>query len=144
MHRAVLKNGQEVAVKLQFPNLRTQFYSDLNFVHTLVKIGDTLLNWNGYDKINFRTIYGNFKEANFDELDFKKEVYNGKKTKENFKEDEQVYVPAYIDEFCSTRVITMEFVNGVKINDPEGMRGLGLDPKEASKLMINALGKMIF
>jgi aarF domain-containing kinase len=133
-----------VAVKLQFPNLRTQFHSDLNFCRTLVYIGDKLLNLNGYDKINFHDIYDTFKNANIDELDFRKEVINGKICMDNFKNDPQVYIPLYIDHLCSERVITLEFVEGVKINDVEGIKKMGIDPKAAAKLMINTLGTMVF
>lgn len=118
--------------------------SDIKFMNFLVKTADYLLNRNGYEKINFSELFSTFQENMKEELDFKIEVLNGKKTRKNFLKDPNVYVPRYFDDYCSSRAITMEFVRGVKINDKDAIVNLGLNPIHASHLLINTLGSMIF
>jgi len=62
------------------------------------------------------------------ELDFMIEMENSRETKRNFKGDDNIYVPEVYEEYCSSRVLTMEYVEGVKINDYEGLdKKLGFD-----------------
>ena len=84
VHRGVLKNGDEVAVKLQFPALRTQYLRDMSLIQLLVKTGDWLLNLNGFDDIDFHTVVSTFRKSLENELDFRKEVSNGITCSKNF------------------------------------------------------------
>ena len=78
------------------------------------------------------------------EVDFIHEKYNSEKTKLIFKDDESIYIPKIYPEFSCSRVLTMEFVNGVKVNDNKKIEEMGFDTKEIAKLIINAFSRMIF
>ena len=119
MHSAVLANGDKVAVKLQFPALRTQYLRDMTLIQILIKTGDILLNMNGFSDIDFHSIVSTFRKSLENELDFRKEVLNGEICAKNFKQYNDIHIPKYYTQYCSKRVITMEFVEGVRINDAE-------------------------
>ena len=79
-----------------------------------------------------------------EELDFMVEVDNALKTKENFKNNEDVYIPMYHKDLSSHRLITMEFIRGEKINNKTGIESLGLNPKEVATILVQTFGDMIF
>ena len=145
VHRATIKGtNQEVAVKLQYPTLRSQYTKDMDFIQFLVKTGDKLLNLNGYNDINFSKIIGAFRESLEDELDFRFEMSNGEKSKKHFSDNKDIHIPDYYHDYCSKRVLTMEFIRGAKINDLEAIEGLCLDPKTTAKILSKAMAQMIF
>lgn len=144
VHKAELKSGEQVAVKLQFPTLRSQYTKDMNLLYILVRASDSFLKWYDFKGLDMTKIFQTFRESLTDELDFRKEVKNGEKTTELFRENDNVFVPGYYKEFCSSRVITMEFVEGMKINDVAGIESLGVAKKDVSELLINSFAKMIF
>lgn len=144
VHRAVLHNGDEVAVKLQFPALRTQYLRDMTLIQLLVRTGDWLLNLNGFNDIDFHTVVSTFRNSLENELDFRKEVSNGITCDKNFAQYDDIYIPKYYKEFCSNRVITMEFVRGVRINDKQAQLDLGINPLDSADILNKAMAEMIF
>lgn len=80
-----------------------------------------------------------------EELDFRGEVANGQKTANLFKNDPQVHVPVYYEQYCSKRMIVMEFIEGTKINDEKKISSeLNLDPLKVADKLIHIMAKMIF
>jgi aarF domain-containing kinase len=144
VHRAVLKNGDEVAVKLQFPALRTQYMRDMSLIQILVKTGDWILNLNDFNDIDFFTVVKTFRKSLENELDFRKEVSNGIQCAKNFAQYDDIYIPKYFKKYCSKRVITMEFVRGVRINDAEGQKNLGVNPLDSAAVLNRAMAEMVF
>lgn len=65
--------------------------------------------------MDFSELFLRFKVALVKELDFREEALNGKRTKENFKNYDKIYIPSYYDNYSSERVLVMEFVDGVKV-----------------------------
>lgn len=122
VHRAVLNSGEEVAIKLQYPALRTQYGRDMTLIQILVRTGDWLLNLNGFNNIDFHAVVSTFRKSLENELDFRKEVSNGLKATRNFANHDDIYIPKYFSKYCSERVITMEFVRRVRINDAEAQK----------------------
>ena len=78
------------------------------------------------------------------EVDFLHEKYNSEKTKKIFEFDDSVYVPKIHSDLSCSRVLTMEFVVGVKINDSENIEKLGFTTKQIARIMIDSFSKMIF
>ncbi len=60
------------------------------------------------------------------------------------KNNDKMYIPHYYHEYMSQRVLTMEFIRGVKINDKKGIEDLGLAPLECANIIIECLGFMLF
>lgn len=113
VHEAVLRSGKKVAVKIQRPGVRTRFVEDLDILMTLAKQAEkhseTARNFSIYDIIE------ELRYTFLQELDYQKEARNLILLKENLKEFRHLFIPATFPDFCSQRVLTMDFIEGVKI-----------------------------
>lgn len=78
------------------------------------------------------------------ELDFKQEVINAERTRNNFKGYTNLHIPYNKISLSSRRTIVMEYVEGLKINDIQSLELEFGDPKKASQILIDAFAKMIF
>lgn len=94
--------------------------------------------------INFTKIQHNFTKTMNDELNFFHEKMNSRKQKDYFRKDDRVYIPFVYDEVSSERVLTMEWVDGVKITERDKIEKMGLNSIECSRLMNDVFCKMIF
>ncbi|KAL4493015.1 hypothetical protein ABPG72_020794 [Tetrahymena utriculariae] len=146
VHRAKLKkNGQEVAVKIQFPFLRTQTHYDLTVISQIVKLCDWFLQKSpDFKDIKMHVQFSNFQKVLLEELNFYNERSNADLTREQFKNYDQLYIPQYFHDYMSQRVLTMEFVRGVKINDKKGIENMKLKPLECANILIDIMGRMLF
>ena len=115
MHKARLISGEEVAVKIQFPYLRTQYKYDLVIIKFFVWVCQRVLEFNDSRDTDLLNLYEVFKNALVKELDFLHEIDNAQRTAEFFRNNSNVCIPKYYKEFSSSRLITMEFMNAVKV-----------------------------
>lgn len=134
MHLAVTAEGERVAVKVQRPGLKELFDADLanlkllaELLRRLDKTPDSMLrDWREIFDSNTRIIY--------EEIDYRKEAANGEKFAENFRGQPWIKVPAVFKELSSQRVLTMEYVPGVKISSVDAIvSDLGLDPTSLAR-----------
>ncbi|CAI5509610.1 unnamed protein product [Closterium sp. Naga37s-1] len=139
VHRATLPSGQQVAVKVQYPRLEEQVATDIytmGFLSRAVKwiFPNYLFSW----------IVPQFQENLQQQLDFEQEGRNAELTAENFAHKEEVKVPKILWDFTTKRVLTMEFMNGCKIDDLEGIKKQGLNPLEVAALLVEVFAEMVF
>jgi aarF domain-containing kinase len=141
VHRATTSDGRLVAVKVQHPKLRQQYPGDM-FVHkwTLI-IAERL-----FDSFEMSWSHDEIEHNLVRELDFKIEATNGMRARHNFEMTSagRMYVPEVYSELSSTNVLTMEFINGVKITDTAAIRKLGLDVTSALHTTIRGVAEQIF
>lgn len=115
VHRAVLKNGDEVAVKIQRPGLEKQIKQDIRIMRYLAGLIDKRIpKWKYY---NLPGIVDEFERSILKEMDYQQEARNAKEFCKMFQGDRTVYVPRIYDEHSTTKVLTMEFIDGVKVRD---------------------------
>ena len=119
VHAAVLReNNQKVAVKVQFPTLQLQTKYDMLVTKACVHIIDYIANLFDNRSINFKQLYENFRVSRLKELDFEMEYENGWATKQNFIDDDRIYIPTFYKDYSWKRVLTMEFIeNTIKIDN---------------------------
>lgn len=138
VHRAVLLDGRIAAVKVQYPGISDIVDIDLKnidvFTNILRRADKTL---------DFRFIAEEMAKMVPLELDFLHEGHSAEAIAANFADVDDIYVPAIYWEHTTRRVLTMEFVDGVKITDTDGIRGLGLDPSDVAKVLVVAFSEMI-
>eukprot|EP01128_Nolandella_sp_AFSM9_P009438 TRINITY_DN6039_c0_g1_i1.p1 TRINITY_DN6039_c0_g1~~TRINITY_DN6039_c0_g1_i1.p1 ORF type:complete len:592 (-),score=108.16 TRINITY_DN6039_c0_g1_i1:249-2024(-) len=140
VHRAVIRDtGQEVAVKVQYNDVAQMFEGDIFTIRFLV--GALGYFFENYD---LKWIVDEFEPALKQELDFELEGRNSERTKRNFKEWKQIYVPEVIWDLSGRTVLTMEFIRGLKISDTEGMKRAGISRAEASKLVVDCFAEQIY
>lgn len=126
VYRAVLHTGEEVAVKVQRPNLLPVISRDLYLMRWAAGWMAPWLPLNmGHD---LTLIVDEFGTKLFEEIDYLNEGRNAERFAANFQDDPTVKVPAIYWRYASSRVLTLEWINGYKLNDTENIRALGFDP----------------
>ncbi|CAJ1381658.1 unnamed protein product, partial [Effrenium voratum] len=140
VHRAELRDGTKVAVKVQYPELRKEMASDFAVFKTMgAQIKQMAA---GYDLL---WVVEDFETNLQRELDFTLEALNGEETARQLAHREQIYVPKVFKELSSSRVLVMEYLDGLlKANDPVGLRKAGLDVAECAQLLCDTFAEMIF
>lgn len=123
VHKAKLKStGEVVAVKLQFPRLRVQTKLDMFVIRKLINFANYMCKYYEYSGMDFQKFNQHFEQSIVKELDFQQEVVNAERTRNNFKKYKDLYIPKNNIPLSSRRAIVMEYVEGLKINDLEGMK----------------------
>ncbi|RIB12271.1 ABC1 family-domain-containing protein [Gigaspora rosea] len=140
VHKAKTKDGQEVAVKVQYPDVSRLFHVD---IWTMQSMSDLISFF--FPEFELTWIITEFKQNLISEFDFLREAKNGELTKQRFKHRaHEVKIPNIIWDLTTKRVLTMEFVHGVKINNLEKLKNLGVNPKWVRTLLQEVFSEMIF
>eukprot|EP00879_Flechtneria_rotunda_P001676 GHRR01001836.1.p1 GENE.GHRR01001836.1~~GHRR01001836.1.p1 ORF type:complete len:739 (+),score=239.78 GHRR01001836.1:270-2486(+) len=121
VHRALLHSGQEVVVKVQRPGLKQLFDIDLNNMRLLAEQLDR-----GDENRDFKGIYQECATVLYDEIDYIKEGRNADRFRRNFKDVPWVKVPLVHWQYSSPRVLTLEYLPGVKISDVGRLQAAGI------------------
>ena len=115
VHRATMRDGREVVVKVQRPGVRQQITEDLE---ALTELAEFLQANTAFGKsMGVADIIGTLHDTIYAELDYRLEADNARLLRRNLHEFELFRVPAVIDDYVSSRVITMEYIAGKKITD---------------------------
>jgi predicted unusual protein kinase regulating ubiquinone biosynthesis (AarF/ABC1/UbiB family) len=138
VHAAELQSGERVAVKVQYPEIERLVKSDLANVRTLFRAvglfeGD----------LDLMPLVDELAEHVPRELNFVNEGHNAEAIGRHFKGREDVGVPRIHWAFTTRRVLVMEYVDGIKITDLEGLREAGLDRARISQLLVEAYCEQI-
>ncbi|WP_036481104.1 AarF/ABC1/UbiB kinase family protein [Myxosarcina sp. GI1] len=125
VYRGILYSGEEVAIKVQRPNLRPLLSLDLYLMRWGASWLAPWLPLNlGHD---LTLIVDEFGTKLFEEIDYVNEAKNAEKFALNFDGDPQVKVPFIYRQYSSSRVLTLEWINGIKLTDIERIEAAGLD-----------------
>jgi len=139
VHKARLRSsGKTVAVKIQRPGLERSIESDLFTMSSL-----SVLTKFFFPSFDFTFMVDEFKSRLEKEIDFELEGRNCERLARAFADDERIDSPEIIWEFTRPKVLTMEFIDGVKITDIDAMKAAGLDPKVAALAMSDAFARML-
>lgn len=134
VHRAVLRNGREVAVKVQRPNIRGQIIDDLAALIEVAGVVDRRTDLGR--RHGFEDMVDEFRRAMLAELDYRREAENLKILGANLTEFPHLIVPRPVDDYTTDRVLTMDYIRGKNL---KAMGPLGL-----MELDGNTLGDELF
>ena len=127
VYKGRLLTGEEVAVKVQRPNLRPLLTKDLYLMRWVASWLAPWLPLNlGHD---LTLIVDEFGTKLFEEIDYINEGRNAEKFAHNFRNDPQVKVPSIYWNYTSNHVLTLEWINGFKLTDTHNIQSVGLDPE---------------
>lgn len=142
VHRAKLKDGTLVAVKVQRPNIRQIISQDVKIMRDIAEmLSNRIPSLKQFDAVG---LVENFADSIQKELDFIHESWNLQRFKYQFKDDPEVYVPNFYKELSSSKVITQDFIQGVKISDLEKIKARNLDAKVLGKRVLVSFYKQLF
>ena len=141
VHRARTHEGREVAVKVQRPNLDRQVRADLGLTRVMSSYAESR---SAYAReIGLHSMLEEFGTTLQDELDYYGEAYNMTRLAENLASIPGVHIPTIERTLSSRRVLTQEFISGVKISDIDAMHAAGLDPEAVGNSALRAAVKML-
>jgi predicted unusual protein kinase regulating ubiquinone biosynthesis (AarF/ABC1/UbiB family) len=125
VYRGILNTGEEVAIKVQRPHLRPVISLDLYLMRLGAAWFSPWLPLNlGHD---LTLIVDEFGSKIFEEIDYLNEARNAEKFAANFAGDMEVKVPSIYWQYTNTSVLTLEWINGFKLNDLDKIKAAGLD-----------------
>ena len=139
VHRAVLKDGREAAVKVQYPGIEKIIETDIKMFEVLISLMRGKMGW-----INLRVLHEEFSKTVRGELDYVQEGKNAEKFRLNFSTDKRVVIPQVYWEYSSGKVLTLEFVGGTKISECAAIKASGMDCRMLVNLLAETYAKMIF
>jgi len=114
VHRAVLHDGREVAVKVQKPEVAAQLRSDLDALRSFALAADHLTQVGR--RVRLRDWLNEFAKTLMQELDYQAEAENLARFGQHLRPFQPLWVPQPIWDYCSHRVLTMEMANGVRVD----------------------------
>ncbi len=142
VHKAKLPDGEAVAVKVQRPNIKERIKSDISILFDLVNFMEKrLINGHIYQPIE---IVKEFSKTIKQELDFVSEGRNIDKFRVNFKNSETVHIPKVYWQLTTSKILTMEYINGVKISEVADSKNIKFDKKIIASRGADMILKQIF
>ena len=141
VHRATLHTGEYVVVKVQRPGLDRLFNLDFEILHRLVRIINRFSKT--MRKYNLEAIYQEFFELLFQEIDYINEGKNADRFRENFQQYHKVKAPQVFWQYTTRKVLTLEYLPGIKIDDRASLEANKIDPDSVIKLGITCYLKQL-
>ncbi len=128
VHRARLHSGEEVAVKIQYPEVARLVHADLKnlafFINLLARIEKSL---------DLRIVLREVRRHVPLELDFRNEARNAERIRAALAHRHDVIVPQVFGQFTTKRLLVLEFTPGTKVTDLAGLKSAGIDPQEVAR-----------
>lgn len=133
VHRAKLKSGEEVVVKVQRPGLVRLFTIDLEIGRGIAEFFQHHTPWGGAGR-DWIGIYEECRRTLWEEVDYLNEGRNADTFRRNFRDMPQIAVPKVYWRYTSPRLLTLEYLPGIKISDYEALSAAGLDRRALARL----------
>ncbi len=140
VHKGTLKNGEKVAVKIQRPGLREQITLDLYIVRNIaywLKGNIKLI------RSDLVALIDELGKRVFEEMDYINEADNAERFKKLHTNNPKIAVPSIYKKFTSKRILTMEWIDGVKLTSIKEVKKLGIDPDEMIEIGVNCSLKQL-
>lgn len=136
VHRATLPSGEEVVVKVQRPGVRSQVKLDLAVLRGLAHRAAAREAWRPYDP---EALVAEFSSTIVAELDYVRERQNLARFAKRLGNDAGVRVPRVYPALSGPKVLTLEYVEGVRVDDVSGLAALAVDPVELARRLARLL-----
>jgi predicted unusual protein kinase regulating ubiquinone biosynthesis (AarF/ABC1/UbiB family) len=142
VYRARLSSGEEVAVKVQRPDLEKIISFDVAILYRLVKLTNRFFP-KANENADWEGMLREFHSTVFEEMDYVKEGRNADRFRYNFRTWRVVRVPKIYWTHTSRRVLTLEFIRGTKVIDVEGLRARRLSAVKVNRLLVRTYLKQL-
>ena len=142
VYRARLATGQEVAVKVQRPNLESIISFDVAILFRLVKLTNRFFP-SANENADWEGMLHEFHSTIFEEMDYVKEGRNADRFRYNFRTWRAILVPKIYWSHTNTRVLTLDFIRGTKVVDLEGLKANRISPVKVNRLLIRTYLKQL-
>lgn len=131
VHRAMLHDGTEVAVKVQRPGIEQTIETDLDILGGIARLAAERF---PTERFNPVAVVDEFRRVLTREMDFRLEATACQRFRDMFADDPRILVPEVFWDWTTERVFVMEYVSGVKVTDTEALRAAGTNPADMARL----------
>ncbi|WP_044339726.1 ABC1 kinase family protein [Rossellomorea aquimaris] len=132
VYKATLFDGTQAAIKVQRPEIPSLVRTDFRSLAIIIWFARHFAPVpKGF--IDFKMLYKELKQVIEQELDFSQEMNSAISFKQRFKDHPNVKIPAMYPELCTDKVLVMEWVDGVRLNDRKAFESYGLDGQKLAK-----------
>lgn len=136
VHRARLRDGREVVVKVQRPNIRRQIMEDLDAFDDMAEMLEKHTGLG--DHLDLQAVLEEFRKTIFEELDYRREAQNLERLAGNLAEYERIVVPRPVPDYTTSRVLTMDYIHGQKITKMSPLTLLEVDGTKLAEELFKA------
>jgi len=141
VHRAALRDGRRVVVKIQRPNIRKQIAGDFQVLEEIAEFMDE------HTKVGrryqFVKVLNEFKTTLLHELDYQREATNLNTIADNLSQFRRIHVPRPVADYTTRSVLTMQFVEGTKITELSPLARLDIDGEGLAEELFKAYLKQV-
>ncbi len=141
VYRAKLFTGEEVAVKVQRPNLDQIIKGDIEILRKVAHFAERFPTLN--ENADWAGMLKEFDETVHEEMDYAAEGKNAERFTASFKEWTNVHVPKIFWNASSSKVLTMEFIHGTKVTNLEELKAGNVSPEKVNRLLIRTYLKQL-
>jgi ubiquinone biosynthesis protein len=141
VHRATLPDGQLVVVKVQRPDIDVTVRADLNVVRDLTLDLEKRFSW--ARNADIHAITNEYADNILLEIDYTNEAFNGRMLAKNMEVFPEIHVPAIYPELSTGRIMTQEFIRGVKITNVDALDAAGVDRSLLATVFMRAVVKQV-
>ena len=141
VYRARLHSGEEVAVKVQRPNLEATVKGDIIILKKVAKFAERFPKLN--ENADWSGMLREFDVTIHEEMDYAAEGKNAERFRDNFKTWSNIHVPKIYWNATSSKVLTMEFINGTKVTDLDEQQQRNISPEKVNRLLIKTYLKQL-
>lgn len=132
VHRASLRSGRQVVLKIQRPGLESLFRLDLEVMQQVASVLQRHPQWGrGRDWV---AMAQECRRVLLRELDFRLEAQHAARFRQQFLDDPNIRVPGVIWELSTRRVLCLDYLPGIKINDRAALEEAGIDPTSVAEI----------
>jgi predicted unusual protein kinase regulating ubiquinone biosynthesis (AarF/ABC1/UbiB family) len=142
VYRARLHTGQEVAVKVQRPNLQSTISFDVAILFRLVKLTNRFFP-KANENADWEGMLREFHATIFEEMDYVREGRNADRFRYNFRTWRAILVPKIYWTHTNMRVLTLDFIRGTKVVDLGGLRANRISPVKVNRMLIRTYLKQL-
>lgn len=142
VHAARLMDGREVIVKVVRPSIRNVIRRDIGLMYILADGMERY--WKQGKRLAPSGVVAEFEKTILDELDLLREAANASQLRRNFKETEEIYVPEVIWELTRGRVLVMERVSGIRVDDIAALKRANVDLKRLAETGVAIFFTQVF
>ncbi len=142
VYRARLASGEEVAVKVQRPNLEQIISFDVAILYRIVKLTNRFFP-KANENADWEGMLREFHATVFEEMDYVKEGRNADRFRYNFRTWRAIRVPKIYWSHTSQKVLTLAFIRGTKVTDVEGLRARRISAVKVNRLLVRTYLKQL-
>jgi len=142
VHAARLKDGREVIVKVVRPGIRTTIKRDIGLMYIVAEGLERY--WSEGKRLQPTGVVAEFEKTLLDELDLMREAANASQLRRNFRDDPAIYVPEVIWELCRRKVMVMERVSGIRVDDIAALKRAGVDMRRLAEKGVELFFTQVF